>query len=130
MANECHLGCGTRGYLGIIMPTDKYLALQRDDAAADDDDNGKLLAVAFQKPKPAATMNATQLQEERRALRDYCAMDTRLRNQITEAIAPQYYSELNKGELGIGCSIIGQQANIEGVLVEQIWDYIAIHCLQ
>jgi hypothetical protein len=102
MANECHLGCGTRGYLGIIMPTDEYLALQRDNAADNDDDDGELLAVAFQKPKPVATMNATRLQEERRALRDYCAMDTRLRNQITEAIAPQYYSELNKGELGIG----------------------------
>jgi hypothetical protein len=103
MANDCPLGCGTRGYLGIIMPTEDYLALQREDAADDDDDDeGEAPAFVFKKPKPTEDMNAATLQEERRQLRDYCAMDTRLRNQITDAIAPQYYSKLNKGELGIG----------------------------
>jgi hypothetical protein len=110
LANECTLGCGIRGYLGLIMPTTEYCELQKSEAIDDnesddedsrdsdsDSDNSKAKstktegkAVKFEKPKPNPEAEPAIFKEEQRKFRDYVAMDTKLCNQLLEAVNKCY----------------------------------------
>ena len=107
MANECSLGCGTRGYLGIIMPTNDYIQLQAAAAARtantadnEEEDVGVLMQ-QFKRPTITANMTTEQKEQTKRALRDYVAMDNKLKGMIQDAVDRTFYNDLIDGELGI-----------------------------
>ena len=94
MENACTLGCGTLGYLGIIMPDADYQAKQT-----------AITKIAFQpfvKPVIDLTADDNTIKEEKRKLRDYIAMESLLKKQILTAIHPTFLTALEDAELGMG----------------------------
>jgi hypothetical protein len=98
MENMCTLGCGTLGYLGLIMPTTDY--------------RSKQLAMApgvpfqpFDKPTPTEpedddTATGEEYKEDKRKLRDYNAMESRLKQQLLAAIDNTFITSLEDSEVG------------------------------
>lgn len=98
MENQCILGCGVLGYLGIIMPEADY--------------RSKQLAVTpgtFQPfVKPVATVPKDDdsvdtiegHKEEMRQIRDYNAMESKLKQQLLAAIEPTFITALEDAEVG------------------------------
>jgi hypothetical protein len=98
MENTCTLGCGTLGYLGLIMPTTDF--------------SNKQLAISpgepvqpFTKPTPTEpldddTVAEDEYKEDKRKLRDYNAMESRLKQQLLAAIDNTYITSLEDAEVG------------------------------
>ena len=94
MENACTLGCGTLGYLGIIMPDAEYNAKQTAIS--------KVALKPFTKPIIDVTADDDTIKEEQRKLRDYIAMESLLKKQLLSAIDPTYLTALEDAELGMG----------------------------
>jgi hypothetical protein len=98
MENSCTLGCGVLGYLGLIMPTNDYRVKQ--------------VAVTpgpfqpFTKPilKPPAddddTATEDTYKDDTRKIRDYNAMESKLKQQLLAAIEPTFITALEDAEVG------------------------------
>jgi hypothetical protein len=98
MENQCTLGCGVLGYLGLIMPLDDYRTKQ--------------LAVTpgefkpFTKPVPTppsdddSTVTTDDYQDDLRKIRDYNAMESKLKQQLLAAIEPTFITALEDAEVG------------------------------
>lgn len=101
MENACTLGCGVLGYLGLIMPINDYRTKQ--------------LAVTpgpfkpFTKPAPKApedasdddsTISEDAYKEELRKLRDYNAMESKLKQQLLAAVENTFITALEDAEVG------------------------------
>ena len=98
MENHCTLGCGVLGYLGIIMPSDDFEVKQ--------------LAVTpgtfqpFTKPVTTPPKNDDDTVEEDeykadlRKIRDYNAMESKLKQQLLAAIEPTFITALEDAEVG------------------------------
>ena len=95
MSIECTLGCGTLGYLGIIMPTTDYRAKQ---AITAPDAPFK----PFTKPTPDNTADDDIYKEQQRALREYLAVDAKLKQVIVNAVKETYLTALEDDEVGLG----------------------------
>ena len=93
IGNECTLGCGNFGYLGLIMPEADYRAKQI--AIAPDD-----IFSPFNKPIVDPTADDATQKEDERKLRDYKAMDIVLKQQILSAIDTSYITRLKDAEVG------------------------------
>lgn len=90
--NDCTLGGGDNGYLGIIMPTTKYSELLTDAGAAD---------IAFVKPPaPDATADDTTIANVNKKILDYKAMEGHLKRQILTAIEREYIELLDDDCVG------------------------------
>lgn len=92
MANETTLGCGTLGYLGLIMPNDDFA-------------NKQTTAIPFTKPVPDeddADDDSTAYRQDIRNLRDYIAMENKLKAQLIAAIDPEFLTELEDPDVGYG----------------------------
>ena len=93
--NECTLGGGDNGYLGIIMPTEKYKQAQINAGITEAD--------TFEFTKPAApdplAASATILRTNKDIL-DYKAMEGHLKRQILTAIDREYIEALDDDSIG------------------------------
>ena len=96
MSVECTLGCGAMGYLGVIMPETDYRSKQLIGAAT---------GTAFKpfiKPVPDTTADDDTHKEQQRALREYLAVDAKLKQLIVQAVDDTYYTALEDPEVGLG----------------------------
>jgi hypothetical protein len=94
MENECTLGCGTFGYLGLIMPDADYRTKQL---------AGQPAGTAFQpftKPIPDNTADDDVYKEQQRALRDYNSMESKLKQQLLSAVETTFITALEDAEVG------------------------------
>jgi hypothetical protein len=92
MANETTLGCGTLGYLGLIMPDADFASKQT-------------VPTPFNKPNPNdvdADDDSVEHQHAARQLRDYITMETKLKAQIIAAIDSEFLAAIEDPELGFG----------------------------
>jgi hypothetical protein len=93
--NDCTLGGGNNGYLGIIMPDDAYLQMQIDSGIAN--------PVAFTKPDPpddnaTAAIKATI----NKKILDYKTMEAHLKKQMIDAIEREYIDMVSDDFIGFG----------------------------
>ena len=98
MENTCTLGCGVLGYLGLIMPEADFRAKQ--------------LAITpgnfqpFVKPVPTepsdddSTTTEDAYKEGMRKLRDYNAMESKLKQQLLASIENTFITALEDAEVG------------------------------
>lgn len=89
MANETSLGCGTLGFLGLVMPDADFA-------------NKQAIPRPFTKPVPNeddADGDPTKYRQDVRNLRDYCAMETKLKAQILAAVKTEYLAAIEDSEL-------------------------------
>jgi hypothetical protein len=98
MENTCTLGCGTLGYLGLIMPAADFRSKQLTISPGEPDQ-------PFTKPTPTEpedddTATEDEYKEEKRKLRDYNAMESRLKQQLLAAIDNTYITSLEDSEVG------------------------------
>jgi hypothetical protein len=85
--NECALGGGSNGYLGIIMPNAEYLKIQTD--------MGITTPVAFTKPAPPKVGdNAITIKRIEQRIVDCKAMESQLKKQVVAAIEREYIEAL------------------------------------
>ena len=96
MSVECTLGCGALGYLGIIMPAADYRNKQLIGAA-----EGTAFK-PFVKPTPDNTADDDIFKEQQRALREYLAVDAKLKQLIVQAVDDTYFTALEDPEVGLG----------------------------
>jgi hypothetical protein len=92
MANETTLGCGTLGYLGLIMPDADFTSKQT-------------VPTPFNKPNPNDVDEDDDSIDHRHAvrqLRDYITMETKLKAQIITAIDSEFLAAIEDPELGFG----------------------------
>jgi hypothetical protein len=90
--NECTLGGGDNGYLGIIMSNTKYSKLLTDAGAAD---------IAFVKPPaPDDTADAAVIASINKKILDYKAMEGHLKRQILASIEREYIESLDDDSVG------------------------------
>ncbi len=79
MNNECTLGGGDYGYLGLIMPTEEYLQLQRDEG-----NNNPIEFIKPPLPDPAAA--PADIKRASQKILDVKSMEAHLQRQILAAI--------------------------------------------
>ncbi len=99
MENHCTLGCGVLGYLGIIMPLDDYSIKQIAVTPGEFRPFDKPVATA-----PAADdadVDADdKYKEALRKVRDYNAMESKLKQQLLAAIEHTFITALEDAEVG------------------------------
>ena len=92
--NDCTLGGGNNGYLGMIMPTDMYLKLQTDMKVT--------TPVEFKIPKaPEATAEEAIMIKTSKIILDCKTMETYLTQQILAAIDREYFDALDDDNMGL-----------------------------
>jgi hypothetical protein len=93
--NECTLGGGNHGYLGLIMPDEAYLQLQID--------SGIEAPVAFIKPAAPAD-NATDVIKAsiNKKILDYKSMEAHLKKQLIDAVERDYIELMSDDFIGFG----------------------------
>ena len=94
MENESTLGCGTLGYLGLIMPDDDYRTKQL---------AGQAAGIAFQpflKPVVDITADDDMQKQQQRAAREYNAIESKLKQQILKAVDATFLTAIEDAELG------------------------------
>ena len=107
--NECSLGGGDNGYLGIIMPHDEYITLQRDAGIADAD-----IVPFIKPPTPDPTDAANIIIRTNKQILDYKAMEAHLKRQLLEAITDKdYITVMDDAKVGFS-----------GTTVKTLLDYI------
>lgn len=92
MANETTLGCGTLGFLGLIMPDADFATKQT-------------TPKPFTKPVPDeddADDDSVTYKQDIRDLREYHAMETQLKAQIIAAVSSEFLTALEDPDLGFG----------------------------
>lgn len=97
MATLTSLGCGRLGYLGLVMPTADYKARQ---VAMNPTTVTLLTAIDFSEPAPDADGDAEEYKEDLRDLKEYHAMENKLKQQLLAAIEPTFLTALEDPELG------------------------------
>ena len=103
MQNECTLGGGDNGYLGIIMPTNEYIIEQTK--------NGIQIPIGFIKPQPPdPALAADVICRTKSILLNYKSIEAHLKGQIMDTIKRKYIAELDDEKFGFAsCSrILGQ----------------------
>jgi hypothetical protein len=94
-ANECTLGGGDNGYLGLIMPTEKYIQLQRD--------NNVTRPIEFKQPDPPdPTASATVITTTSKIILDCKTMEAQLKQQLLAAVDREYLNALDDDCMGLG----------------------------
>jgi hypothetical protein len=99
MENECTLGCGTLGYLGIIMPTTDYRDKQRT-LAPNTPFQPFIKPVPTEPPDDDSTTAGEEFKDNMRKIRDFNAMESRLKQQLLAAIENTYITALEDAEVG------------------------------
>jgi hypothetical protein len=103
--NECTLGGGDNGYLGIIMPNDKYLKQQA------------VNPVPFEKPDPPDPTEPDAIKKSiNQKILDYKAMEAHLKRQILAAIEREYIEALDDDSVGF--ARITAKALLEYIVVK------------
>lgn len=93
MENECNHGCGTLGYIGLIMPDADYQTLQLSNAT----NTG---FKPFVKPVPDNTADDDVYKTQLRELRDWNAMESKLKQQLLRAVEHTFLTTLEDAEVG------------------------------
>lgn len=109
MENACTLGCGTLGYLGIIMPERDFRNKQ---LSIHPGTQFQPFTIPVQDPQA----DDDEQKEQRRALRDYVSMDSKLKQQILAAIEVTYISEIQDAEVGFAA--VNAKAILEHLITE------------
>ena len=93
LQNDCTLGGGDNGYLGLIMPTTEYEKTQTDD--------GVQHPIAFAKPPPPdPTAAEAIIIRTNKEILDYKTMEGQLKGQIIAAIHMDYIAEIRDTKFG------------------------------
>ena len=93
MQNDCTLGGGDNGYLGIIMPAVAYADKQTKE--------GNNNPIAFVKPQPPdPTAAASIIYSTNSSILDFKSMEGQLKGQIMDAIERKYIAELDDEQYG------------------------------
>ena len=98
MENACTLGCGVLGYLGLIMPEDDFRAKQL--AITHGNFQPFVKPVITEPSDDDSTITEDVYKEDTRKLRDYNAMESRLKQQLLAAIENTYITALEDAEVG------------------------------
>ena len=93
MQNDCTLGGGDNGYLGIIMPAVAYA-----DKQTKEGNNNPIAFVKPQPPDPTAAANI--IHSTNSSILDFKSMEGQLKGQIMDAIERKYIAELNDEQYG------------------------------
>jgi hypothetical protein len=99
MENTCTLGCGTLGYLGIIMPTVDFQAKQHA-ISPTEQFQPFTKPTLTEPPDDDSTVDSEVHKDELRKIRDYNAMESRLKQQLLAAIDNTFITELEDAEVG------------------------------
>ena len=114
--NECTLGGGDNGYLGLIMPANEYRDIQIK--------AGTTVASDFIKPiPPDPAANATIISSTNKKILDYKAMEGHLKRQILAAVEREYIESLDDDSVGF--ARITAKALLEFIV--QKYDVITYH---
>lgn len=100
MENHCTLGCGVLGYLGLIMPLDDYRIKQIAVTPGPFRPFIKPVATAPNDDDDDSTITTEEYKEELRKIRDYNAMESKLKQQLLAAIEPTFITALEDAEVG------------------------------